>query len=194
MDTTTILITLGVVVALAITAVAVWRAQKSRRLQRKFGAEYSRTVEDAGDQRRAEVALAAREKRVRAMEIRPLSGADRARFVEAWRRLQAEFVDNPKRAIVDTDRLLGEVMATRGYPVADFEQRSEDLSVDHPEVVENYRTAHDIALAHERGQASTEDLRQAMIHFRALFDDLVGEPTNQRANSGSHQENSHVRR
>jgi hypothetical protein len=193
MDTVTLLITLGVVVVAGIAAVAMWRAQKSRRLQKQFGAEYSRTVEDAGGRRRAEVELASREKRVRSMEIHPLSGADRTRFVEAWRGVQAEFVDNPKRAIADADRLLGEVMATRGYPVTDFEQRSQDLSVDHPEVVENYRTAHDIAMAHERGRAGTEDLRQAMIHFRALFDDLVGEPSDRRANSGSQPENSHVR-
>lgn len=193
MDSTTMLIALGVIVVVAIAAVAVWQAQKSRRLQHRFGAEYSRTVEDSGSRRRAEAELAAREKRVRAMEIRPLSNADRARFVEAWRRVQAEFVDNPKRAITGADRLLGEVMGTRGYPVEDFEQRSQDLSVDHPEVVGNYRTAHAIALAHERGRAGTEDLRQAMIHFRALFQELVEDPTPYRADKGSHPESSHVR-
>jgi len=127
------------------------------------------------------------------MEIRPLGRQDQARFVDAWRRVQADFVDNPKRAVTAADRLLGDVMATRGYPVEDFEQRSQDLSVDHPEVVENYRTAHEIALAHERGRAGTEDLRQAMIHFRALFEDLVEDPTPHRADPGSHPETDHVR-
>lgn len=193
MDNTTMLVALGVIVVVAIAAVAVWQAQKSRRLQQKFGAEYDRTVGDAGSRRRAEAELAEREKRVRAMEIRPLSNVDRARFVEEWRRVQAEFVDDPKRATVGADRLLGDVMATRGYPVSDFAQRAQDLSVDHPEVVENYRLGHDIALAHERGDADTEDLRQAMVHFRALFEELVEEQTPSRANSGSYPESSHVR-
>jgi len=193
MDNTTMLVALGVIVVVAIAAVAIWQVQKSRRLQHRFGAEYERTVEDAGSRRRAEAELAAREKRVKAMEIRPLGRQDQARFVDAWRRVQADFVDNPKRAVTAADRLLGDVMATRGYPVEDFEQRSQDLSVDHPEVVENYRTAHEIALAHERGRAGTEDLRQAMIHFRALFEDLVEDPTPHRADPGSHPETDHVR-
>ena len=193
MDNTTILVALGVIVVIAIAALAVWQAQKSRRLQHKFGAEYDRTVGDAGGRRRAEAELAEREKRVRAMEIRPLSTVDRARFVEEWRRVQAEFVDDPKRATVSADRLLGDVMATRGYPVSDFAQRAQDLSVDHPEVVENYRLGHEIALAHERGDADTEDLRQAMVHFRALFEELVEDPTPYRASGGSRPESSHVR-
>ena len=193
MDNTTMLIVLGVIVVVAIAAVAVWQAQKSRRLKQQFGAEYDRTVGDAGSRRRAEAELAAREKRVRAMEIRPLSNVDRARFVDDWRRVQAEFVDDPKRAIVNADRLLGDVMATRGYPVSDFAQRSQDLSVDHPEVVEHYRLGHDIALAHERGEADTEDLRQAMVHFRELFEELVEGPALYRADTGSHPESSHVR-
>lgn len=193
MDNTTMLIVLGVIVVVAIAAVAVWQAQKSRRLKQQFGAEYDRTVGDAGSRRQAEAELAAREKRVRAMEIRPLSNVDRARFVDDWRRVQAEFVDDPKRAIVNADRLLGDVMATRGYPVSDFAQRSQDLSVDHPAVVEHYRLGHDIALAHERGDADTEDLRQAMVHFRELFEELVETPAPYRADTGSHPESSHAR-
>jgi type II secretory pathway pseudopilin PulG len=193
MDNTTLVIALAVIAVLAIAAVAVWQTQKSRRLKQRFGAEYERTVEDAGDRRRAELELAAREKRVKRMEIRPLSREDRLRFIDAWRRVQAEFVDDPKGAIVDADRLLGDVMGTRGYPVSDFDQRAQDLSVDHPDVVENYRIAHDIARAHERGQAGTEDLRQAMIHFRMLFEELVEDAAPYRADSGSHPEVSHVR-
>jgi hypothetical protein len=193
MDNATMLIALGVIVVLAIVALAVRQAGRSRRLKQTFGAEYDRTVGDAGSRREAEAELAAREKRVRAMEIKPLSHVDRARFVDEWRRVQAEFVDDPKRSIADADRLLGDVMATRGYPMSDFAQRSDDLSVDHPEVVENYRLGHDIAKAHARGDADTEDLRQAMVHFRALFEELVEDPTPYRADSGSHPEASHVR-
>jgi hypothetical protein len=96
--------------------------------------------------------------------------------MESWHRVQARFVDEPRGAVTEADQLLGDVMSTRGYPVSDFEQRSADMSVDHARVVENYRAAHEIALRHAQGQASTEDLRQAMIHYRTLFDELVNEP------------------
>jgi hypothetical protein len=159
----------------------------------KYGVEYERAVEDTGGSRaKAEAELHAREKRVKNMDIRPLSGEDRAAYFGAWRRVQAEIVDDPKIAISDADRLLGDIMQARGYPVTDFEQRAADLSVDHPEVVENYRTAHAIALAHQRGEAGTEDLRQAMIHYRELFEDLVGEPPRQ-GDSASSQEQPHAR-
>ena len=109
------------------------------------------------------------------MTIRPLSAADQEAFAGSWGKVQAEFVDDPKYSVTHADHLLGEVMTARGYPAGDFEQRAADLSVDHPRVVESYRTVHDIALRHGRGQASTEDLRQSMILYRALFDELIGE-------------------
>jgi hypothetical protein len=117
------------------------------------------------------------------LHIRPLAPADRARFVESWGRIQARFVDSPGGAVTDADQLLGDVMSTRGYPMSDFEQRAADISVDHPLVLENYRAAHQSALRQARGQASTEDLRQAMIHYRTLFEELVSEPELARAKS-----------
>ena len=107
--------------------------------------------------------------RVEAFHVRPLTAGDRARFVESWRKVQARFVDGPAGAVTEADQLLGDVMSTRGYPVSDFEQRAADISVDHPLVLENYRTAHEIALRQTRGQANTEDLRQAMVHYRTLL-------------------------
>jgi hypothetical protein len=107
---------------------------------------------------------------------KPLSAGDRARFGESWRGVQARFVDGPAGAVTEADQLLGDVMSTRGYPVGDFEQRAADISVDHPLVLENYRKAHEIALQQTRGQATTEDLRQAMVHYRTLFEELVGDP------------------
>lgn len=190
MDTNTVIV-IAIILVAAVAAFAVWQMQKTRRLRDRFGSEYSRTVSEVGDRRKAEAELHAREKRMKTFDIRPLSAVDRDRFIKAWRDVQSEFVDSPKRAIGDADRLLGEIMSTRGYPVGDFDQRSADLSVDHPDVVENYRTAHDIALAHQKGQAGTEDLRQAMIHYRALFEDLVGEPADSRR--PNRPEDTHVR-
>jgi len=112
--------------------------------------------------------------RVERLHIRALSIEDAARFSDAWRRVQAQFVDDPKSAVTEADRLVGEVMHARGYPVGDFDQRIEDISVDHPNVVMNYRAARDIARDHASGRASTEDLRQAMVHYRALFTELLG--------------------
>jgi hypothetical protein len=178
-DLTTPQIIAIVAVVLIVAAVVVFALQKSRsaRLRKKFGeAEYERAVAERGDRSRAEVLLEQRTKRVGAFHLRDLSPADRARFEEAWTRVQAHFVDGPAGAVTEADQLLGDVMATRGYPVGDFETRAADISVDHPEVTQNYRAAHEIAVRHLRGQATTEDLRRAMIHYRTLFVDLVGEP------------------
>lgn len=164
-----------VIVAVLIIAGALWsRRRRSEHLKDRFGREYDRAVEAKGGRSKAEADLAEREKRVEKLDIRPLSDEERRRFSERWTDVQARFVDDPARALAFADALLGEVMKARGYPVSDFEQRAGDISVDHPNVVEHYRTAHDIAERHTRGEASTEDLRQAMIHYRALFDDLVG--------------------
>ena len=176
MDTNTLLmIGIAVVVVLAV-AFVVWRSQQSKGLKSRFGPEYDRTVEEAGGKRKAEAQLHTLEKRVEGFSVHPLTAGEATRFSAAWTSIQSEFVDNPKMAVGHADTLLGEVMSARGYPVTDFDQRSADLSVDHPVVVQNYRTAHDIAVRHERGDAGTEDLRQAMIHYRALFDDLVSQP------------------
>ncbi|HZU76108.1 MAG TPA: hypothetical protein VFA70_05040 [Dehalococcoidia bacterium] len=173
-----LVIVLAVVVVLAVGA-AVWfylRERRSRQLREHFGPEYDRAVRDTGDTRRAERELAARQERVERLQIRPLSAADRDRFADAWRRTQAQFVDDPTAAIRSADELIGDAMQKRGYPVGDFETRAADLSVDHPTVVSNYRAAHAIAMSSAQGGASTEDLRKAMVHYRALFDELVGIP------------------
>ncbi len=162
-----------VVVGVAVAAFFLLRKRRTEQLRRRFGPEYDRAVQETGSVGKAEATLQARKARVERLHIRPLSREDAARFSIAWRELQTLFVDDPKRAITDADRLVGEVMHARGYPVGDFDQRVEDVSVDHPNVVMNYRAARDIAQDHARGRASTEDLRQAMVHYRALFDDLL---------------------
>jgi len=173
MDTSTISI-LALVVIVLIGGVA-WMIMQRRRqeLRTRFGPEYDRVINERGDARQAESELAARQKRVDRFEIHSLDQAERERFIDAWRTTQSHFVDAPTEAIKDADRLVSEVMSARGYPVGDFEQRAADISVDHPVVVENYRAARAIALANERGQAGTEDLRQAIVHYRALFEDLL---------------------
>jgi hypothetical protein len=161
----------------AAAAVVLWFVMERRRhvqLRKRFGPEYDRTVHESGSERRAEAELEARARRVARLHIQPLSEADGVRFAEAWRALQIRFVDEPAAAIAGADRLVGEVMTARGYPLGDFDQRAADISVDHPRVVANYRAARDIARRQDRGEATTEDLRQAVIHYRALFEDLLG--------------------
>jgi hypothetical protein len=162
-------------IAVAIIAWAVSR-RRTERLRAQFGPEYDRTVAQVGGRSKAEARLTERSERVHKLAIRPLTSAERDRFADEWSRVQTHFVDAPAGAVAEADQLLGDVMATCGYPVGDFEQRAADISVDHPVVVQNYRAAHNIALRHASGQASTEELRRAMIHYRALFDDLVGMP------------------
>ena len=177
MDTTTaIALTIVVVAALGVLAFVYFTEQKTKRLRSRFGPEYSRALEEAGDRRRAEERLEQRARRVQALSIHPLKAEERDRYAALWHRIQTEFVDNPKSAVTHADELLGDVMAARGYPMSDFEQRYQDLSVDHPVVVQNYRAAHEIALRHRKGEANTEDLRQAMIHYRTLFEELVAGP------------------
>jgi hypothetical protein len=168
-------IVIGVLVALAVVVVAVLLAQKRRadELRGRFGPEYQRLVQERGDEREVARELDERVERVKQLHIKPLPAEDRARFADAWRSDQARFVDDPKGAVVEADRLVADLMQVRVYPVGDFEQRAADVSVDHPHVVQNYRVAHDIALREQRGEASTEDLRKAMVHYRALFDDLL---------------------
>jgi len=175
-----IIIAIIVVVAAGIGILLFTRKRRTERLRTQFGGvEYARAVNEGGGRRKAEAALDQRADRVEGLHIRPLAAGDRARFVESWGRVQARFVDGPGGAVTDADRLLGDVMSTRGYPVSDFEQRAADMSVDHPQVLENYRAAHQTALRQANGQANTEDLRQAMIHYRTLFEELVAEPQEQ---------------
>jgi type II secretory pathway pseudopilin PulG len=188
-STTQIIIVIAVVAVIVAAALAIWFSNRKRRtekLRTQFGgAEYRRAVKEGGSQRKAEAALDKRAERVEALHIRPLSSADRARFVDSWTRVQARFVDGPGGAVTDADQLLGDVMSTRGYPMSNFEQRTADISVDYPLVLENYRSAHEIAIRQTHGQASTEELRQAMIHYRTLFDELVAEPEMARAAAAS---------
>lgn len=174
MNTTIVVIIIAAAV-LAIGA-AVWmflQRRRTERLRTRFGPEYDRLSESEGDRRQAEKVLAEREKRVSKLDIVPLSPNDRERFARAWQTEQARFVDDPRAAVANADRLVTEVMTARGYPMSDFEQRAEDVSVDHAGVVENYRIAHDIALRDGRGQVTTEDLRKALLHYRLLFEDLL---------------------
>jgi len=165
------IIVAAIVIAAAVALIA--KQQQTKRLRERFGPEYSRTVKEYGGEQRAAPILAAREKRVAALNIHPLAQADATRFADRWRSVQAQFVDDPSGAIAQADQLVSEVMQARGYPVGDFEQRAADVSVDHPRVVQNYRAAHDIALRRGRGEASTEDLRQAMVYYRDLFNELL---------------------
>jgi hypothetical protein len=172
MDQTTLIAAIVIVVALA--AVAVWaiaRQRRSAELRRRFGGEYGRTVEQYGSPTKAEAALDQRVKRVERLHIRPLSPEEHERFTREWREVQARFVEDPPRAVAAADRLVGSLMEKRGYPMGEFEQRAADISVDHPLVVENYRSAHGIVT--REGTLSTEDLRKAMVHYRVLFDDLL---------------------
>jgi hypothetical protein len=176
---------IGAIVIVAILVVAAWSSarrhrseglQRSEKLREQFGPEYERTVAEKGDTRSAEDELTARQKRVSQLDIRPLAADERRRFNDEWQAVQASFVDDPSTAVHDADALVGRVMAARGYPVSDFEQRSADMSVDHSPIMGHYRAAHDIALRDAQGQANTEDLRQAVISSRMLFSELVEEP------------------
>jgi hypothetical protein len=171
---TNLLIAIAVLVVLVV--IAAWlfeRRQRTDRLKRQFGPEYERTVRTAGGTARGETALEARQRRVAQLDIRRLDPEERGRFSERWRAVQARFVDDPGGAVGDADALVGEAMQARGYPVGDFEQRAADVSVDHPVVVDHYRRAHEVALRLRDGRVTTEDLRRAMVDYRALFDDLL---------------------
>jgi hypothetical protein len=166
----------AIVVIIALAIVFGWPALKRRRSERlreKFGPEYERTLSEAGDQRAAEADLAAREQARKKLDIVPLSLESGEKYAERWRMVQTAFVDNPASAVGDADRLVIEVMRERGYPIDDFDQRTADISVDHPDVVENYRAAHRIHLAQRDREIGTEEQRQAFVHYRALFDKLL---------------------
>ena len=173
MNTTAILLLILIVVVIAIGVFLFLQRRRSDALRQKFGPEYQRTVSQVGDEKKAEAELAAREKRVRSLNIRTLTPDEQARFSEAWKKAQARFVDEPPQAAGDADILVQDLMRARGYPVGDFEQRAADISVDHPDLVSNYRAARDIAVRNNAGKATTEDIRQAMVHYRSLFEELL---------------------
>jgi SOS response regulatory protein OraA/RecX len=175
---TTLLIVAAVVViaAVAIAWTLAQRRQRRAHLRERFGPEYDRTVHAVGTTGRAEAVLAEREKRVETYHIRALDPDERRRFSEAWTGVQAKFVDDPSAAVTEADRLVNELMTARGYPMNDFDRRAEDLTVEHANVVHHYRAAREIANRHARNAASTEELRQALVHYRDLFADLLGEP------------------
>lgn len=164
-----IVVAILVIVALAIVAVQ----RRKANLRQRFGPEYDRAVRERGSEKEAQALLQQREKRVERFHIRTLDAAERQKYAERWRLVQSRFVDDPRGAVIDADDTVAALMGARGYPMADFEQRAADLSVDHPHVVNNYRAAHEIAVRHRQGQGTTEDLRQAMIYYRSLFEDLL---------------------
>ena len=177
-NTTTIILVAVVFLVLGgLIAMAAMRLQRSKRLRERFGPEYERIVHEAGDKRKAETELEARLAHVESLNIRPLTAEEVNRFSLEWQNTQAEFVDEPHVALQKADRLIREVMKTRAYPVQDFEQRAADISVDYPELVSDYRGLHMIAVKDEDDKVSTEEMRQAMIHGRALFENLVQKVT-----------------
>ena len=168
-----VVIVIAAIVIVALATAMITGRRRTERLQGRFGPEYDRTVEEADGRRAAERELTEREKRRAELDIRPLAPGARDRYAEEWRVVQQHFVDDPNAAIGEADALVTRVMRDRGYPTDDFEQRAADVSVDHPDVVGHYREAHDISLRNDRGDVSTEHLRQAMVHYRALFEDLL---------------------
>ena len=191
MDRTTIISVIAALVAVAAIAAAVWmylQKKQTERLHSRFGTEYDRLAAAEGDRGRTEKALHEREKRVEKLNLVPLSPEDRDRLAGAWQLEQAGFVDDPRTAVANADKLVNEVMKARGYPMGDFEQRAADISVDHSLVVTNYRIAHDIALRDGGGETSTEELRTALLHYRMLFEDLLevhgAEPEKQKETAG----------
>jgi len=175
-DTTLIIVIAIVVLVIVglILASSFSKRNRSKRLQDRFGTEYDRTVQALGNEKKAQTELDERQKHVAGLNIKPLSVTDRERYLANWAAIQSKFVDEPSQSIGNADRLIMEVMQIRAYPVSDFEQRAADISVSYPALVSNYRAAREIALKNEQQQANTEDLRQALIHYRSLFEELLG--------------------
>jgi hypothetical protein len=175
----TVLIAAAALVALLLLAVGVmiaYRQSRTRKLAERYGTEYDRTVEQLGGREKGEKDLIGRESRVDRYTIRPLSDAERGRFGQLWSRTLAGFVESPVGAVSEADQLLTEVMRVRGFPTADFDQRAADLSVEHPRLVQSYHAAHDLALKSRGERASTEDLRQTLVHYRVVFEELIAPP------------------
>jgi hypothetical protein len=173
----TTIVVVVVAVLVVVAAILYERRRRSERLRQTFGSEYDNVARQLGDPQRAEAVLAAREKRVSNLKLRSLPTTEQERYVQQWAFVQKQFVDDPRGAVNEADRLVIDVMNARGYPMSEFDQRAEDISVHYPNTVGNYRAAHDIVLHHGKGESSTEDLRKAMVHFRSLFDELLGAPS-----------------
>ena len=176
MNTSALIILAVVAVVAVIVTILALKTRRTQQLKSRFGSEYGRAIQETGNKARAEAKLEKLEKRVHSFKLSLLSPSARAEFAAEWQKIQGRFVDDPKDALTEADQLVQKMLAVQGYPMTDFEQRAADISVDHPQVVENYRAGHDIALRHAQGRASTEDMRQAMIHYRALFNELSGQP------------------
>lgn len=172
-QTWTLVAIVAAVIVIALVAYAIHRSKQSHGLRTRFGPEYDRAVEAHGGRAQAEAELRRREERVGHLTIVPLAAADAARFSAAWTSLQADFVDNPRGVVDQADALVRELLVKRGYPMSDFEHRAADISVDHPTVVSNYRAAQEIRGRTLRGEVETEELRRAVVHYRALFDELL---------------------
>jgi len=175
MDTKTIvaIVIVVIVVVMAVIVLALERKRRSQRLKEHFGPEYDRLLREQGDPRKTEAVLADREKRVEKFSVRALSREDKLRYADEWANVQKQFVDDPAMAVNEADNLVTVVMSARGYPMSNFEQRSADISVHYPRVVQNYRAARVISLRNATGQATTEELRQALVYYRSLFDELL---------------------
>ncbi len=178
MDPKVIALAVAVILIIAVLVLLYMRKRRSTTadLRKKFGPEYDRAVRVHGTERKAEAKLEDREKRVEKLNLRDLDPMERERFTKQWESVQSRFVDSPKGAVAEADDLLSSLMKVRGYPVSDFDQRAADISVDHPRVVENYRSAHEIALRVGKDGSTTEELRTAMIHYRSLFEELARVP------------------
>jgi hypothetical protein len=171
--TTIIIVIAAVTIVVVIAALLIARRRTSDHLKQQFGPEYDRAIKQHGDARHAEPVLLEREKRVEKFSLHPLSPVERERYAAEWANVQRRFVDDPSIAVTQAEKLVTAVMTARGYPMGDFEQRAADISVHYPTVVQNYRSAREITLRHAQGQSSTEDLRQSMVYFRSLFDELL---------------------
>jgi hypothetical protein len=181
MDTNLAVLAAAVILIIAVLAVFGWLYMRQRRntsavLRKKFGPEYDRAVKVHGSERKAETKLTDREKRVEQLNLRDLDVMEHERFSKRWESVQSRFIDSPKGALTEADDLVSSLMKARGYPVSDFDQRAADISVGHPRVIENYRSAHEIAVRVGKDEATTEELRTAMIHYRSLFEELAQVP------------------
>ena len=195
MSTTIIVILIVVVVALlAVSAALYLRRKRSEQLREEFGSEYERKVSEAPNRSAAEKELQGRKKRHDTLDIRPLEDTERASYRESWEKIQRGFVDSPGDAVRAADRLVIAIMSTRGYPTDDFDQRADDVSVEHPEVVQHYRSAHQVAVAHERGDAGTEDLRHAAISYRSLVQALLDDDQSQQHDPAQQQDRTAAER
>ena len=183
MSPTQIIVIVLVVLVIAALAVAARTFARRRALRNRFGPEYDRVVESTEDRRAAERELRERERRHAELELKPLSEESRGRYADSWEEIQARFVDQPNEAVGDADDLVTRLIAERGYPTGDYDEQVAHLSVEHARTLEHYRDAHDISLRNERGEASTEQLRQALVHYRALFSDLLDRPDDSRSDT-----------